>query len=118
MGSRAEGGLGHAHHRDAELSVRVRAEPGAAAGVEVGVAVDYQKAQPAEAVQDRAHGREFTQIELTRLAGQHLCHGLSAFIYYLCEAGIGGHHRCCSRTLGTGECTSTATNAGPPFSMS
>ncbi|HEY5352735.1 MAG TPA: hypothetical protein VIK57_09790 [Streptosporangiaceae bacterium] len=83
MGSRAEGGLGHADHRDAELSVRVRAEPGAAAGVEVGVAVDYQKAQPAEAVQDRAHGREFTQIELTRLVGQHLCHGLSAFIHYL-----------------------------------
>ena len=46
--------FGHPDDRDAELGVRMRAQAGAAAGVQVGVAVDDQQAQPAEIVQDRA----------------------------------------------------------------
>jgi len=34
--------------------VHVRAEAGPAAGVQVGVAVDYQQAEPAQLGQDRA----------------------------------------------------------------
>jgi hypothetical protein len=64
MGSRAEGGLGHADHRNAELSVRVRTQARTAAGVKVGVTVDHHEAQTAQAVQDR---REFTQMKLTRM---------------------------------------------------
>ena len=54
VGRGAELGLGHADHRDAELGVHVRAEAGPAAGVQVGVAVDYQQAEPAQLGQDRA----------------------------------------------------------------
>jgi hypothetical protein len=48
VASRPEGGLGHADHRDPELSVRVRTKAGPAAGVKVGVTVDHQKAQTAQ----------------------------------------------------------------------
>ena len=98
MGSRMERGLGHADHRDAELSVRVSAQAGPAAGVKVGVAVDYQEAQPVQTVQDRTHRREFTQIELARPVRHYLCHDFSAFSHYLAEAGIGGHDGCGPRT--------------------
>ena len=58
MGSRAEGSLGHADHRDAELSVRMRTQAGPAAGVKVSVAIDHQEAQSAQTVQDRTDRRE------------------------------------------------------------
>jgi hypothetical protein len=47
VGGGGEGGLGHADHRDAEFSVRVRTQAGPGTGVEVGVAVDPQEAQTA-----------------------------------------------------------------------
>jgi hypothetical protein len=64
-----EPGLCHPDHRDAELGVRVRAQAGPAAGVQVGVAVDNQQAQTAQIVQDRAQRREFAQVELARPVG-------------------------------------------------
>ena len=64
--------FGHPDDRDAELGVRMRAQAGAAAGVQVGVAVDDQQAQPAQIVQDRAQRREFAPVELTRPVGRHL----------------------------------------------
>jgi hypothetical protein len=101
MGSRAEGGLGHADHRDAELSVRMRAQARPAAGVEVSVAIDHQEAQSAQTVQDRTDRREFTQVELTRPVWPHLRHDFSPFSHYLAEAGIGGYDGCGPRTPGT-----------------
>ena len=98
MGSRMERGLGHADHRDTELSVRVSAEAGPAAGVKVGVTVDHQEAQPVQTVQDRAHRRKFAQIELTRPVRQYLGHDFSAFSHHLAEAGIGGQDGCGPRT--------------------
>lgn len=69
MASRPKGGLGHADHRDAELSLSVRTKAGPATAVKVGVAVDHQEAQTAQPAQDRADRREFTQIELTSRYG-------------------------------------------------
>jgi hypothetical protein len=101
MASRPEGGLGHADHRDAELSVRVRTQAGPAARVKVGVTVNHQKPQTAQPAQDRADRREFTQIELTGPVRQHLRHVFSAFGHYLAEAGISSHHGRGPRTPGT-----------------
>jgi hypothetical protein len=70
-GSRAEPGLGHPDHRDAGLGVRVRIQAGPAAGVQVGVPICHQRAQPAQILQDRAQRREFAQAELARPAGRH-----------------------------------------------
>jgi hypothetical protein len=67
VGSSAEPGLGHPDHRDAERGVRVRAQAGPAAGIKVGVAIDDQQAQPAQAVQDRVQRRELAQVELSWL---------------------------------------------------
>jgi hypothetical protein len=47
VGSRAEPGLGHPDHRDAELGVRMCAQAGPAAGIQIGVAMGHQQAQPA-----------------------------------------------------------------------
>jgi hypothetical protein len=41
-------GLGDPDHRDAELGLRIRAQAGPAAGVQIGVAIDDQQAQPAQ----------------------------------------------------------------------
>ena len=98
MGSRAEGSLGHADHRDAELGVRVRAQAGPAPGIKVGVAVDHQEAEPAQTVHDRADRREFTQVELTRPVRLHLRHDFGALRYHLAEPGVSSHHRCGPRT--------------------
>jgi hypothetical protein len=46
--------LGHPDHRDAELGVRVCAQAGPAARVQIGVAIDHEQAQLAQVVQDRA----------------------------------------------------------------
>jgi hypothetical protein len=83
MGSRVESGLGHADHRDAELSVRVRTQAGPTAGVKVGLSIDHQKAQLAQPMQDRANGRELAQIELTGPVRQHLRQDFRAFRHYL-----------------------------------
>ena len=40
------------------------AQAGSAGRVQVGVAVDHQQAQPAQAVQDRAQRRQLAQVEL------------------------------------------------------
>lgn len=58
VGSGAEPGLGRPDHRDAERGVRVRAQAGTAAGIQVGAAIDDQQAQPAQTVQDRVQRRE------------------------------------------------------------
>ena len=71
VGSRAEPGLGDPDHRDAELGVRMRAQAGPAAGVQIGVAIDDQQAQPAQIGQDRAQRRELAQVELTRPVGRY-----------------------------------------------
>jgi hypothetical protein len=63
VGRRTEPGLGHPDHRDAELGVRTRAQAGPAAGVQVGVAIDHQQAQPAQILQDRAQRRELAQVD-------------------------------------------------------
>jgi hypothetical protein len=60
VGGRGEPGLGDPDHRDAELGVRMRAQAGPAAGVQIGVAVDHQQAQPARPASPwRAHERVF-----------------------------------------------------------
>ena len=64
--------LANADHRDAEPSARVRTQAGPAAGAKVGVTVDHQEAQTAQPVQDRAHRRELTQIELTPCDHAHV----------------------------------------------
>ena len=43
VGSRAEPGLGHPDHRDAELGVRMRTQAGSAAGVQIGIAIDHSR---------------------------------------------------------------------------
>ena len=58
VGGRAEPGLGDPDHREAELGVRVRAQAGPAAGVQIGVAIDHQQAQLAQIVQDCAQRQE------------------------------------------------------------
>ena len=68
MGRGAEPGLGHPDHRDAERGVRMRAQAGPAARVQIGVAVDDQPAQPAQILQDRAQRREFAQVLAERTA--------------------------------------------------
>ena len=66
VGSRAEPGLGHPDHREAELGVRTRTQAGRPAGVQIGVAIDHQQAQPAQILQDRTQRRELAQAELAR----------------------------------------------------
>jgi hypothetical protein len=94
MGSGAEHGLGHADHGDSELVVHMGAQPGPAGRAEIGVAVDHQQPQPADAVQDRAQRRQFPPVELTWPVGAHLRHHRGAFGQHLREGGIGGHHGC------------------------
>jgi hypothetical protein len=72
VGRRAEPGLDHPDHRDAELGVRLRAQAGPAAGVQIGVAVDHQQAQPAQIAQDPPQRRELAPAELTRPIGRYL----------------------------------------------
>ena len=62
VGSHAEPGLGHPDHREAELGVRMRTQAGQAAGVQIGVAIDHQQAQPAQIGQDRTQRRELAQV--------------------------------------------------------
>lgn len=78
-------GVGRAAHDGVELLVSelitnaVAAQSGPAAGVQIGVAVDHQQAQPAQTVQDRAQRREFTQVELARPVGRHPGYHRNAF---------------------------------------
>jgi hypothetical protein len=57
---------------DAGLGVRLRAQAGPAAGVQIGVAADHQLAQPAQIAQDRAQRRDLAPAELTRPVGRYL----------------------------------------------
>jgi hypothetical protein len=100
VGRGAEPGLGHPDHRDAERGVRMRAQAGPAAGVQVGVAVDHQQAQPARIVQDRAQRRELAQVELARPAGRYPGAGRGAFGPHICEGGVGGQDGCCPGAAG------------------
>ena len=51
----------------------MRTQAGPAAGVQIGVAIDHQQAQPAQIVQDRVQRREFTPVELARPAMPDTC---------------------------------------------
>jgi len=44
-----------------KLGVRTRTQAGPAAGVQIGVAIDHQQAQPAQILQDRTQRRELAQ---------------------------------------------------------
>ena len=94
VGSGAEPGLGHPDHRDAELGVRMRAQAGPAAGVQVGVAVDHQQVQPAQIVQDRAQRRQLAQVELARPVGRYPGYYRGAFGQHVREGGTGGQDGC------------------------
>ena len=93
VGGGAEGCLGHADHRNAELLARPGAQPGPAVGVQVGVAVDDQEAQAAHAVQHRAQRRELSQVELAWLVGRDVWHYGDAGAGQAGEGRIGGHDR-------------------------
>ena len=51
--------------------MRTRTQAGPAAGVQIGVAVDHQQAQPAQILQDRTQRRELAQVELARPVGRY-----------------------------------------------
>jgi hypothetical protein len=70
------------------------AQAGPAAGIQIGVAIDHQQAQPAQIGQDRAQRRELTQAELARPVGRYLRYHRGAFGQHLREDGIGGQHGC------------------------
>jgi hypothetical protein len=61
-----------------------------ASGVQVGVAVDDQQAQPAHIGQDRAQRRELAQVELARPVGRYPGQDRGAFGQHAGEGGIGG----------------------------
>jgi len=63
-----------------------------AAGVQIGIAIDHQQAQPAQAVQDRAQRREFAQVELARPVGPYPGYHRGSLGQYVRESGIGGQH--------------------------
>jgi len=92
MGGCAEGRLGHADHRNAELSVRMRTQPRPASRVKIGIAVNHQQLQPADTVQHRTQRRQLPHEELTWPVRQHLGHDRSALGQHIHERGIAGHH--------------------------
>jgi len=83
---------GHADHRNAELSVRMRAQPGPASRVKIGVALNHQQPQPADPVQHRTQRRQLPHEELTGPVRQHLGHDRSALGQHIHERGIAGQH--------------------------
>jgi hypothetical protein len=94
VGSRAEPGLGHPDHRDAELGVRMCAQAGSAAGIQIGVTIDHQQAQPAQILQDRAQRREFAQVELARPVERYPGYYRGSLGQHVHEGGIGGQGGC------------------------
>ena len=74
----------------------------AAVRVQVGVAVDDEQAQPAQAGQDCAQRRELAQVELSRLVGRYLGDDRGAFGQHAGEGGIGGHNGRRPGTAGLG----------------
>jgi hypothetical protein len=67
---------------------------GPTAGVQIGVAVGHQQAQPAQILQDRAQRRELAQVELARPAGRYLGYYRGAFGQHVREGGIGAQDGC------------------------
>lgn len=92
MGGRTELRLGHADHRNAELSVRMRTQPRPASRVKIGVAVNHQQPQPADTVQHRTQRRQLPHEELTGPVRQHPGHDRSALGQHIHERGIASHH--------------------------
>jgi hypothetical protein len=74
--------------------VRVHAQAGPAAGIQVGVTIDDQQAQPAQAVQDRVQRRELAQVEPSWLIGRYAGDYGGALGQDVCEGGIGGQDGC------------------------
>ena len=72
VGGRAQPGLGDPDHWNAEIGVRMRSPAGPTTGVQVGVAVGHQQAQPGQTVQDHAQRWGLTQVELSRPVGRYL----------------------------------------------
>ena len=72
--------------------MRVRTQARPAAGVQVGVTIDHQQAQPAHTVQDRAQRRELAQVELTRPVGRHLGYHRGAFVQHARKGSIADQH--------------------------
>ena len=97
--------------RNADLATPITGMPNSACAcaprawpsvrVEIGVAVDHQQAQPADAAHYRTHRRQFPQVELTWPVWQHLGHHREAFGQHVREGGIGGYHGRCPGTTGT-----------------
>ena len=60
--------------------------------VQIGIAIDHQQAQTAQAVQDRAQRREFARVELARPVGPYPGYHRGSLGHYVRESGIGGQH--------------------------
>jgi hypothetical protein len=90
---RAEGRLGHADHRDAELGVGVRAQARAPGRVEIDVTVDHEQAQPADAAQHGAQRRQLPQVELARPVRHDLGNDRDLLGEHHRERRVGGQHR-------------------------
>jgi hypothetical protein len=67
----AEPGLGHVDDRDAEPRVCVRAQAGAAAGIEISAAVDDQQAKGAHRREHGAQRRRFPREEFAPLVRKY-----------------------------------------------
>ena len=91
VGGGAEGRLGHADHRDAELVAGAGAQAGPSVRVQVGVAVDDQQGHLGQAVQHRAQRRELAQVEPARLVGRDVRHHGDAVAGQAGKGRIGGH---------------------------
>lgn len=102
MDSRPERRLGHADYRNTELGVRMRTQARPVGRVEIGIAIDHQQGQPANAAQNRARRRQFPPEELTRPVRHHLGHDRGAFGQHHRERGIGSHNNSRPGTAGTG----------------
>ncbi len=72
----------------------MRTQAGPTAGIQIGVAIDDQQAQPAHFGQDRAQRRKLAPAELTRPVGRYLGYDRGAFGQHVREGGIGGQHGC------------------------
>jgi hypothetical protein len=92
VGGRPEPRLGHADHRDAELGVRVGAEPRPAERVEIGVPVDDQQAKPHPA-QDRPQRRQLPEVELARPVRRRLGQHRDVLGQHPREHRVGGDDR-------------------------
>jgi hypothetical protein len=91
VGGGAEGGLGHADHRDAELGAGAGAQPGPSVRVQVSVAVDDEQGHLVQAIQGGTQRRELAPPELAWLVGLDVGYQSDALGGQAREGGIGGY---------------------------